>query len=176
MVSNMKSNISLLVKQASFKIASPMHKIVQLINIMEVGQVYSYSFLSKHTGAEVNGRFSALRRAREIAQFESHIRTGVLPGLGIKRLNDQEIVEEGAITRRRVGRAARVAYDRLSYASLLQLTPEQRLSRQSNLAIFDAINTMTSEAAILKIVTTSSSDPVINYEKTLQTLLGGAKL
>ena len=85
--------------------------ILEMIRELEVGQVLTHARMTAEIGRDVQQRGrGALDAARRIALKEHGIATGAVTGIGIKRLDDTEIVDSGAqdlsMIRRRASRAA----------------------------------------------------------------------
>lgn len=120
----------------------------------KVGQSVTYGFLANLIGRsvdEVDGSYAPLITARRHLQNEHDIVFTTLPGIGIQRLSDPEIVDEtaGAFTRMR--RAAKRTGERLSKADFGSLSIAYQMRYSAAASVASVISYMTKPAQMMKI-------------------------
>jgi len=105
--------------------------IVDLIAGMEVGHTISYEELAKAIN-EKEVKAGTLHSARNIAERDNKAFTACVRGVGIKRINDEQVVEhEHTDRRRRISRQARVSAKRIGRVDYDALTDHGKVKHQT---------------------------------------------
>jgi len=81
--------------------------LIDRLSKMEIGEIVSYQELTKVAGKDVQKTRGPLLTARRALQVEQQMSFGCLPGIGIKRLDDEETVAETERSSRRTVTSAR---------------------------------------------------------------------
>lgn len=94
----------------------------------QIGQVFTYAELNEAAKCDVQIRNTVLQTAKRQMQKPPHRMVfGTIMGVGIKRLDDNEIPDEGASAVRRARRIARKGLDKLNCADLSKIDPEKKI-------------------------------------------------
>lgn len=111
----------------------------------------TYAALSDVLGRDVrNGAWTVLASARRALQREGIV-YGTIRKVGIKRLDDEEIVGTGRDALKKTRRASRRALNRLACADYDKLTNEGRIKHNTYVSMLGALNAITKEPQIRKI-------------------------
>lgn len=101
--------------------------LAKLLEKAEVGQVFTYSEMNDAAKADVQQRNTILQTARRMSMRSKRIVFGTLHGVGIKRLDDDEIPDEAASHVKRARRIARKGTTKLECADLTKMRPEMKV-------------------------------------------------
>jgi len=91
------------------------------------GDVITYTEMNVIAKCDVQVRNYVLQTARRIAQREKRIVFGTIIGIGIKRLSDEEIPEEGVSAIKRSRRVAQNGMKKMNCADIAKMTPETKI-------------------------------------------------
>lgn len=119
---------------------------------VEVGKTTTYAQLTDAMGvdAQVAGR-GASKSARRYLEREHRMVFAAVPGVGLKRLSDTEIVGSGAEGLARSRRAARRAQRRLTCVDFDALEQGAKVRQQAYLSLFNAIAALGKPTAVGKL-------------------------
>ena len=93
----------------------------------EIGDVMTYQQLNEAAKCDVQERNTVLCTARKIVMRERRYVFGTIIGVGVKRLSDDEIPEEGISAIKRSRRIARNGMRKMECADLTRMSPEARV-------------------------------------------------
>lgn len=100
----------------SFKAGVDAQALAKHLEGIPVGGVATYEALSKIVGSDVQEDRGALETARRVLLRENQIVFGAVHGVGLKRLNPAEVVEQGQDSVTKIRRASKRAMKRLATA------------------------------------------------------------
>jgi hypothetical protein len=120
---------------------------------VSIGDAITYKALSGLIGRDVQDEArGALMTARRIAERDKNIVFGVIRDVGLKRLNDAEIVSTGEDARGRIRRIARRSVARvLRVNNYAELSQEDKVRHNAYASLFGAIEQMASPKSIAKL-------------------------
>lgn len=123
-----------------------------LLRQLSIGATMLYSDATHAIMRDVRGaaRFS-LMRAREIVETEDGSRFGTVAKIGVKRLETVDIPAIGTQIRRKVRRAARIGYRRLTGIKANDVTPEIQRQIDTERAVLGAVSLVTDEKSMRKV-------------------------
>lgn len=113
----------------------------KLLISSEVGEVLTYQQLNAAAKCDVQERNTVLQTARRIAQRDKQFVFGTISGVGIKRLSDEEIPDEGISAMKRSRRIAKNGMKKLECADLSKMSPETKvkaITTKTVLGLFSA--------------------------------------
>jgi len=93
----------------------------------EIGDVLTYSDLNSAAKCDVQVRNYVLQTARRIAQRDKSMVFGTIMGIGIKRLSDDEIPDEGISAIKRSRRIAKNGMAKMNCADIAKMSPETKI-------------------------------------------------
>jgi hypothetical protein len=99
----------------------------KLLIATEIGDVLTYQTMNIAAKCDVQKRNYVLQTARRIAQRDKRIVFGTIMGIGIKRLSDEEIPDEGVSAIKRSRRIAKNGMAKMNCADLSKMTPETKV-------------------------------------------------
>lgn len=144
-------------KPLTFEMSADARFLYQRLRACEIGQILTYGELSSVISKPVAGATPSLRTAMKAALRDDSYVFGAIRGVGIKRLNDVEITNQGdaeiASTRRKARRAVRKLTAVRDFNAMPQKTQLRHTALVSTAAI---IADVTREAAIAKVEAVSS--------------------
>lgn len=139
-----------------FEMSADARFLYQELRAAKVGDVVSYEMLTNAIGKSVVGGMSALRTAIKSALRDDGTVFACIKKVGVKRLNDSDIVSLGesetAGTRRRVKRTVRKL---TSIGDFSALTPATQLRHTALVSINAMIADTTREPSIKKVADAS---------------------
>jgi hypothetical protein len=102
--------------------------LIQFLQTAEIGQVITYQEMKKHCKEDVQHRNTILATARRTLLKPPHRMVfGTIPGVGIRRLSDEEIPDVGIAAARRSRNVARKGIKSLQCADVGKMTPETKI-------------------------------------------------
>lgn len=125
--------------------------IFQSITKASVGQQFTYAELSAITSSTVTSSSGCLRTAMLRALRDKSMVFGCIYKVGIKRLADTEIVDEGTAHTDRIRRATRRSIERLTKVNFETLPREKQAQHSARLSIMATIGHMTKQSQFQKL-------------------------
>lgn len=102
--------------------------LIKLLSTATIGQVFTYAEMSEAAKDNVQVRNTILQTARRAMMRPPYRMVfGTIAGVGIKRLSDEEIPDEGASAVKRSRNIARKGIKKLGCANLSNMTPETKV-------------------------------------------------
>ena len=102
--------------------------LIKFLSTAEIGQVFTYQELNEACKDDVQSRNTILATARRtILKTPYRMVFGTIAGIGIKRLSDEEIPDQGEHAARRSYRAARNGIKKMDCADMAKMTPETKV-------------------------------------------------
>jgi hypothetical protein len=102
--------------------------LIKALSNAQIGQVFTYAELNEIAKDDVQLRNTILQTAKRTLMKAPHRMVfGTIAGVGIKRLSDEEIPDEGASAIRRSKNIARKASKKLGCADIGKMTPETKV-------------------------------------------------
>lgn len=102
--------------------------LAKYLETAQVGQVITYAELNAAAKCDVQERNTVLQTAkRQLLKTPHRMVFGTISSVGIKRLADHEIPDEGASAVKRAKRIAKVGLEKLCCADLTKLEPEDKV-------------------------------------------------
>lgn len=141
----------------------------------EIGQVITYSDISDAAGVDVtsSAHRGKLRTARESLQNGQQMLFGCVKGIGLKRLDDAQIVGAGASMIRTMSRQATRAARALACADFASLSDADKIKHNVSMSIAGAVRISTSEASRVSLERkVLSNGGKIDIHSTMQFFLG----
>jgi hypothetical protein len=93
----------------------------------QIGDVLTYTDLNNAAKCDVQVRNYVLQTARRIAQRDKSMVFGTIMGIGIKRLSDDEIPDEGISAIKRSRRIAKNGMAKMNCADIAKMSPETKI-------------------------------------------------
>lgn len=144
---------------------------------MTIGQLASYEDMSAYLGKDVLSSKvrSALQTARNTLQRERRMVFGCERGIGLRRLNDEQIVGSIESDCRRIQRVSRRSMKKLAAANFDALSPEGKRKHVVHSAQLGALALFSTRKAAARIETrVKDGDVSLPIDETLR-LFGEAK-
>lgn len=116
---------------------------------VSVGQTVTYETLSAAISKPVSSSSAALQSARNSLLRKEHMVFGVIRGVGLKRLDDTDIVnasEQDVVGMRR--KAKRAVRKLTSISDYNALPPEKRLAHTARVSVFTAMADMLTDRSL----------------------------
>ena len=102
--------------------------LIKHLETAEIGQVFTYVAMNEIAKDDVQSRNTILQTARRTLMKPPHNMVfGTIAGVGIKRLSDEEIPDEGAAAAKRAHNVARKGFKKLNCADVSKMTPETKV-------------------------------------------------
>jgi hypothetical protein len=102
--------------------------LIKALSTAEIGQVFTYAQLNEICKDDVQIRNTILQTAkRSLMKAPYRMVFGTIMGVGIKRLSDEEIPDEGAQAVKRSRNIARKGVKKLACADIGKMTPETKI-------------------------------------------------
>jgi len=118
----------------------------------QIGDMITYDMLSKAIGRDVRDfALASLTSARRSLQQSKGFVFGVEHNVGLKRLNDSEIVKSTEYDRNKMRRAAKRSLKKLSVVDFDKLAPEEKRQHVVASAQMGAIEMFAGKKAMAKI-------------------------
>jgi hypothetical protein len=141
---------------ALFERSAEAIKLHQELMETPVGATVTYARLADAIGKPVNGSTSALRTARMLAQREDRMVFSCLRAQGLRRLDDEGIVELASVETLGVRRHARRVGRKLAVADFLQLKQTSQMRAIAIASVLAVVADMSREASIRKVAHAAS--------------------
>lgn len=102
--------------------------LINHLKTAEIGQVFTYAELNAIAKDDVQQRNTILQTARRALMKPPHAMVfGTISGVGIKRLSDEEIPDEGASAAKRSHNVAKRGMRKMNCADIAKMTPETKI-------------------------------------------------
>lgn len=137
----------------------------------ENAKLLSYDGLSKVIGKPIASARGALQTARRYALREEGIVFGVERGVGIRRLNADEIVAASVAHRKFIRNKAGRAAKELNAADYAVLSASKQLMATATMSIFLAIKSHVSDNSVQVLQVLGGSSKYLPVKETLAALL-----
>lgn len=141
---------------ALFERSAEAVKLHQELMETATGQIVTYARLSDAIGKPVNGSTQALRTARMLAQREDRMVFACIRAQGLRRLNDEGIVELASVETIGVRRHARRVGRKLAVADFLQLKQTSQMRAIAIASVLAVVADMSREQSIKKVAFAAS--------------------
>lgn len=138
-------------ERPSFKAGVDAQTLAKHLDGIAVGGVATYEALSKIVGSDVQADRGSLETARRVLLRENQIVFGAVHGVGLKRLNPAEIVEQGQDSVTKIRRASKRAMKRLATADFETLPVAEQGKHRMASATLGAIALCTGTKAQHKL-------------------------
>lgn len=146
--------------------------LIKYLNEKNENGLITYDELNEVIGRNVQGEArGCLMTARHRLLVDEGIVFGVVRGEGIKRLNQEEVVDASDSHIVRSRRLAKRGFDKLTrgITDFTQLPPEKRIKHNVAATLFAAIRHMTKEKSMQKLVpAVEKANGVLPVMKTLE--------
>lgn len=143
----------------TFRRSLETQELVARLTLLQEGQLISYEDLSVIAGEQITGASSILQTAKRIVENESGYVLSVERGVGVRRLDDSQIVEDTHGARVKIARQSKRALKRLSGVKNFDaLTEEQRRTHQAHAVIYAVISEKASSKSIKRVSSTVKVD------------------
>lgn len=102
--------------------------LAKFLESAEIGQVITYAELNAAAKCDVQARNTVLQTAkRQMLKPPHRMVFGTISGIGIKRLSDNDIPDEGASAVKRARRIAKKGLDKLNCADLTKVDADRKV-------------------------------------------------
>jgi hypothetical protein len=119
---------------------------------MKSGEIVTYESLSEEVRSKITGASGALQSAKRAAERETTMRFAAVNGVGIKCMNDDEIVDFGVNATERIRKGARRSMRKLfGVKDYTALPPEKQIQLTVRQTMLAATAELTTEKAASKI-------------------------
>lgn len=139
--------------QPDFRLSSDSKALAQALLNIEVGETLAYSELTAVIGRNVQGvGADALHTARAVLERDPYRMVfATLRGVGVRRLDDAEIVDTSDKAREHVRRHTRRATRKLECVKYDALSHEMQTKHNAAMSIFGVLREMASDKGLAKI-------------------------
>lgn len=139
-------------ERPSFAQSADTRLLLAKLKRMQAGEILSYESLSEEVRSKISGASSALQSAKRAAERETNKRFAAIHGVGIKCMNDDEIVDFGITATERIRKGARRGLKKLfGVADYTALTPDKQIQLTVRQTMLAATAELTTEKAASKI-------------------------
>lgn len=114
--------------------------LIKYLENAEVGQVITYQELNAACKDDVQARNTILQTAKKTLLRNKRFVFGTIAGVGIKRLSDEEIPDEGISAVERSRRIAKNGHSKLLCADMANMTPETKVKAITTRTILGLFN------------------------------------
>ncbi len=135
----------------TFTMSSDARLLMSHLRTAKVGDEFTYASMSELLKRKVSGGFGPLQTALRRLLKDEDLVFGSIRGVGIKRLGDGEIVDEGATAMQRIRRASRRSFERVNKASFDKLTGEQQKKFTAHVSVMATISHMSTVKQVQQI-------------------------
>lgn len=151
-------------KRTIGEISGETKQLIEILSDCGVGQLLEYEDLASKIGLSYGSpQFrSAVQTARKSVEKEERFVFGVIRGVGLKRLNDSEIVADSKGSLRGINRKCRRARSKLECAKYEALSAVEKQIHNVNLAVAGAIEQASSVKKVREITKRLSDSKLIN--------------
>lgn len=117
-------------ERPQFRLGVDTQTLLKYLETIPVGEIVSYEVLGNLIGCDVQSDRGSLESARRLLVRDNQIVFGVVRGVGLKRLNPSEVVEQEGETVTKIRRATKRSLKRLASADFDSLSkPDQNKHR-----------------------------------------------
>lgn len=135
----------------TYEMSSNARFILQRLAKAEKGELVSYKTLADLIGSEVNGSTGALHTATRRALRDHDMVFAAVPGEGVKRLTDAEIVAQSEDAVQRQRRASRRAAEKLTKVDFGAITDDEKVRHNAHLSLFSSVAHISSRKQVEQI-------------------------
>jgi len=115
--------------------------LIKHLSSATIGQVFTYQEMSEAAKDDVQLRNTILQTARRQLMKPPHRMVfGTIAGVGIKRLSDEEIPDEGASAVKRARNISRKGMKKLGCADIGKMTPETKIKHITTKTVLGLFN------------------------------------
>jgi hypothetical protein len=115
--------------------------LIKHLQTAEIGQVFTYQEMTSVAKDDVQLRNTILQTARRTLMKPPHSMVfGTIKDVGVKRLSDEEIPDEGASAVKRSRNIARSGFKKLGCADVANMTPETKVKHITMKTILGLFN------------------------------------
>jgi hypothetical protein len=154
--------------QPTFQMSADARLLMQHLAKATVGQSFTYADLGAVISRKVDGSFGPLRTALHRLLKDEAMVFGTIMAVGIKRLNDQEIVAEGGSAAESIRRKASRSIERQMKADFAGLPREAQAKFTAQVSVMASVAMMTRTKSLQKIEAVAS--PAVKELPIAQTL------
>lgn len=134
-----------------FQISADARLLIGHMQNATVGQQFSYDELSKVVSREVSGAFAPLHTALRRLLRDHDMVFGTIRGVGLKRLDDKGIVDEGTSSADRIRRRAKRSFERMNKADFAALPREYQARFSAHASIMATIAHLTTGSQVSRL-------------------------
>lgn len=127
------------------------YRLVELLSELHPGEAYTYRQLSEAMGMEIVGITPSFQSAKRLVFREYGVVLETMYGEGVRRLTDEEIVENSRRGTLTVSRRASQESKRLAQVDFASLSEEQRRTYTTHQSILGAIQAISSARGIATV-------------------------
>jgi hypothetical protein len=139
-------------KAPLFEMSADARLLRQELEKVEIGKHVTYDVLGKAIGKDVSGSTGALQTARRSLFREKQYVFSPISGVGLHRMNDEEIVANSDRDINHIRRTARRGAQRIAAVQSYEgMTPAKQLQHTTRLSVMTAIASITTTKSIEKI-------------------------
>ncbi len=161
----------------SFQQSLETQLLIRRLRQCQIGEIVEYSELLKLIGSTHLGKSrSAIVTARRNLMKNHRIIFGAINKVGLKRLNDEEIVSLGTSRIHHIYRTARRSLAEQDQVLILNLNPEQRIRHAVNLTLSNAAMKLADHertGKMMKLMSAQKQPLYLAFEQTLEWLKNG---
>lgn len=125
--------------------------LIRFLKDAQVGETITYDTLSDVIGRDITKERGALETARRNLQKELRYVFGTIRGIGIKRLEDSEIVDIGDKTQASIRRASRRTIKKLVCVDYDALPKEKQTKHNTSISMLGVVAELSSQSSIQKL-------------------------
>ncbi len=159
-----------------FNLSSETKAIADILRLVNVGTVIDYARLTRSIGRDVQSAArSALTSARHVVMREERMVFDVVRGIGLKRLNDVEIVDSGDKDRASIHRRARKAARKVTCVEYDSLPKEKQVKHNATLAVLGVMAELSTAKGLARVEgqVVESGSKEVPHVKAAIAALGG---
>jgi hypothetical protein len=143
----------------SFKRSLETQEIIAALEKMQPGELVTYADLSRIAGEPISGASGALQSAKRIVENENEFAFAVERKLGIRRLTDEQIVDDTHGARVKICRHSKRALNRLSaIKDFSSLDDNKKRAHQAHAVIYAVVAEKTAANSVKRITSTVKID------------------
>lgn len=138
-------------------------RIQALLESLQIGEIATWQQLSEAAGGDMDKSRSCITTARSVLLREKQMVFCSVRGVGFKRVNDSEIVQNEGMTSTRIKRAVSRSLKRLAVVKPDNLPPQERMNYSVTSATLGAISLCSAEkfknSVTQRVLAGGTSDP-----------------
>ena len=147
--------------------------IADTLAALQVGEQVTYAKLSEVSGIDVLKQRGLIGSARRQVLNDSRAVFDVVIGVGLRRMNDDEIAGYGMVTARRIGRQARRGLKVVSAGEYDRMSPAAKVNQAIGITVLNMIQHSTTRSAVGKLeATLPQNAKALPLAETLKQLAG----